>query len=99
MEVTEAFPGVSLWQDFDKACQLAEAARDPLVEAAKRERDLVVNRLPGWTVHSSERIKAAAEARCDRKVKAAQDDCEAACRHAEEELVKALDQREKARGQ
>jgi hypothetical protein len=44
--VTEAFPGVALWEKFDDDCKTAEAARDPLIEAAKSERDLVVNRLP-----------------------------------------------------
>jgi hypothetical protein len=31
------------------------------------------------------------EARRDRKLKAAQDDCDTACRRAEKELMKALD--------
>jgi putative heme iron utilization protein len=93
VEAKESFPGVSLWQDFDKACQLAEAARDLLVEAAKRERDMVVKSDPNWKVHSRERINAAAEARCAEKIKAAEDEFDAACEHAKEKLMKALDER------
>ena len=97
--MTEAFPDLALWEKLDDDCKTAEAASDPLIEAAKSERDLVVNRLPHWKVLSRERIKAAAEARYDQKVKAAQDTCEAACQLAEKELKKALDMREKAHQQ
>jgi hypothetical protein len=96
--VTEAFPGVTLWETFDQNCKLAEAVRDRAVEDATRERDLVVKSDPNWKVHSRERINAMAEVRCDRKVKAAQDNCEAACRRAEERLMEALDKREKTNG-
>lgn len=96
-EVTEAFPGVILWENFDKACQAAEEARAHRVEAAEKERNRVVQSDPNWMVHSRERINATAEARYARKVKAAEDAFEAACRKAEEELMVALDEREKAR--
>jgi hypothetical protein len=39
----------------------------------------------------SERLKAALEARRERQEKAAQEECEAACRQAEDVLMKALD--------
>jgi hypothetical protein len=38
VEATETFPGVTLWEKFDEDCREAEAIREPLVEAAKRER-------------------------------------------------------------
>jgi hypothetical protein len=98
MEAIETFPGVTLWEKFDEDCRKAEAIRDPLIEEAKRERDLVVKSDPNWKVHSRERINAMAEARCDRKVKMAEEMCDAHCKDAEEKLIEALDLREKARG-
>ena len=91
MAVIEAFPSVSLWETFDENCKAAEAARDLAVQEAKRERDQVVKADPGWKVHSRHRINAAAAARCERKVKAAQEECDAACGRAERELMEALD--------
>jgi hypothetical protein len=99
VEAAETFPGVTLWEKFDEACKEAEPIRDLLIEETKRERDLVVKSDPNWRVHSRERINAMAEARCDRKVKAAEAMYHALCKHAEEKLMEALDQREKARGQ
>ena len=93
MVATEVFPGVTLWETFDYSCKVAEAARDRAVREATAERDRVLNSLPGWKVHAPERIRAAAEARYDRKLKAAQQDCEDACRQAEKELMEALDLR------
>ena len=90
--VIEAFPGVRLWETFDENCKAAEAARDLAVQEAKRERDQVVKADPGWKVHSRHRINAAAAARCEQKVRAAQEECDAACGRAEQELMKALDQ-------
>ena len=91
MAVIEAFPGVTLWEGFDENCKAAEAARDFAIQEAKRERDQVVKADPGWRVHSRHRINAAAAARCEQKVKAAQEECDAACGRAEQELMEALD--------
>jgi hypothetical protein len=81
-----------LWEAFDENCKAAEAARDSAVQEAKRERDQVVKADPGWNVHSRQRINAAAAARCEQKVGAAQEECDPACRRAEQELMEALDQ-------
>ena len=95
--MTEVFPGVTLWERFDEDCRIAEAARDHAVAAATDERDQVVSRLSCWKLHSPERIKAAAEARFDQKMRVAQEQFESACSRAEDKLMAALDQDEKAR--
>ena len=97
VEAIETFPGVTLWEKFDDDCKRAEAARDEAVEDSVRERDRVVNSDPGWKLHSRDRINALAKARYDRKVKEAQEACDALCARAQEELMRALDDRERAR--
>jgi hypothetical protein len=97
VEAKEVFPGVTLWETFDTDCANAEAVRDRAMREATVERDGLLKWLPGWNVHSRERINAMAEARCDQKVKAAEAMYNALCKHAEEKLMEALDQREKAR--
>jgi hypothetical protein len=92
--VTEVFPDVTLWETFDEDCKQAEAVRDCSVEDATRERDRVVRSDPNWKVHSRDRINASAEARRARKVNEAHEKYDAACKRAEEYLMKALDQRE-----
>jgi hypothetical protein len=39
MDAVEAFPGVILWEGFDKTCKQAEVVRDSAVQEAARERD------------------------------------------------------------
>ena len=97
MTETEVFPGETLWERFDEDCRTAEAARGHAVAAATNERDQVVSRLSSWKLHSPERIKAAAEARFEQKMKVAQEQFESACSRAEDKLMVALDQDEKAR--
>jgi F0F1-type ATP synthase membrane subunit b/b' len=87
--VTQDVPG--LCERFEEACEVAEAARVKAVEKATRERDYLVSSISRGRVEPSERLKAVLEARCERKVEAAQEECEAACRKAEDELMKALD--------
>jgi hypothetical protein len=92
MEATEGFPGAKLWSDFDDSCKKAEVVRNCATAEATRERDRVVNSLPGWD--PTDRVKAAASARYDRKVVAAQTKCDEDCKYAEKQLMTALDQRE-----
>ena len=93
MIAKEVFSGVTLW---DRASQEAEAARDRKLERAAAERDRIVGHLPGWNVHSPERIKQAAQARYDLRAKAAEEKYEAACASAMKVLMELLDEREKA---
>ena len=84
-----------MWEKFDDNCKEAEDARDLAVKEAEKERDQVVRSLPGRTVvHAPERIKAVAKARCERRIKAAQEGYEAACTRAEHELMRVLDKRQ-----
>jgi hypothetical protein len=87
--VTQHVPG--LCERFEEACEAAEAARVQAVQKATKERDHFVSSISRGRMEPSERLKAVLEARCERKVKAAKDECEAACRQAEDELMKALD--------
>jgi len=87
--VTKDVPG--LCERFEEACEAAEAARVQAVQKATKERNHFVSSISLGRVEPSERVKAALEARRERKVKAAQEQCEAACGRAEEVLMKALD--------
>ena len=98
MAANEAFSGAQLWDSFDEACAKAETVRVRAVEEAVKERDRVLNALCAWNAHAPDRIKAAAIARWEGKTKAAQDNLDAACRSAEAELMKGLDELEKASG-
>lgn len=89
--------GVEACEKFDEACERAETVRDRAVEKATEERDQIVSSISRGRMEPSKRLKAALEARCAGRVKAAQEECEAAYRQAEEELMKALDQRDNAR--
>jgi hypothetical protein len=86
---TQDIPG--LCERFDEACEAAEAARMQAGHNATKERDHFVRSISRGRAEPSERVKAALEARRERKVKAAQEECEAACRQAEDVLMKALD--------
>ena len=90
MDAVEAFPGLILWEKFDKTCKQAEAVRDRAVEEATRERDQVINPVV-WT--ASDRVKGAANARYQAKVTASQTKCDKECENAEAELTRALEQR------
>jgi signal transduction histidine kinase len=87
--VTKNVPG--LCDRFEEACEAAEAARVQAVQKATKERDHFVSSISHGHVEPTKRLKAALEARRERKVEAAQEECEAACRQAEDELMKALD--------
>jgi hypothetical protein len=87
--VTEDVPG--LWERYEDACETAEAARVQAVTKATKELDHLVNSISHGRAEPGARLKGALKARCDRKVKAAQEDCDAACSQAEDELMKALD--------
>jgi hypothetical protein len=87
--VTKDVPG--LCESFEKACEAAEAARVQAVEKATRERDHFMSSISRGRAKPGERLETALKARCERKVKAAQEECEAACRQAEDELMKTLD--------
>ncbi len=89
MAATEDVP--SLCERFEDACEAAEAARVQAVQNATKERNRFVSAISRGHAEPSERLKAALEARRERKVKAAQEECEAACRQAEDVLMKALD--------
>jgi hypothetical protein len=86
---TEDVP--SLCERFEDACEAAEAARVQAVQNATEERNRFVGAISRGRAEPSERLTAALEARRERKVKAAQEECEAACREAEDVLMKALD--------
>jgi hypothetical protein len=87
--VTKDVPG--LCERFEETCEAAEAACAQAVQKATKERNHFVSSISHGRVEPSKRVKAALEARRERKVKAAQEDHEAACRKAEDELMKALD--------
>ena len=90
-----AFPGgVGECEKFEEACEQAEASRDIAVQKAARERDQILNSISRGAMKPSERIKSALQTRCAGRVKAAEEECEAACQTAEQELFKALDQLE-----
>ena len=93
MDAVEAFPGVILWEEFDKTCKQAEAVRDRAVQEAARERDQVINpvAVAAWT--ASDRVQRAAHARYEAKVAASQTKCDKECENAQAELTRALDQR------
>jgi hypothetical protein len=63
-----------------KRCQRATKERDHFVESISR-----------GSVGPSKRLKTVLEARRERKVKAAAEECEAAYRKAQEELMEELD--------
>ncbi len=87
------FPGdVEECEKFEEACERAAASRDLAVQKAIKERDQIMNSISYGRTKPSERIKSALEARCAGRVKAADEQCEAACRTAEQELFKALDE-------
>ena len=86
------FLGVGEWELFDEICEGAEAARDRAVREATVKRDHFVNSISGWRVESRERVRAAAEVRYAGKVKDAEEQRQAPCRSAEQDLLKALDQ-------
>jgi F0F1-type ATP synthase membrane subunit b/b' len=87
--VTKDVPG--LCERFEETCEAAEVTRVQAVEKATKERNHFVSSISRGRVEPSERLKTALEARRERKVKAAQEEYEAACGRAEEELMKALD--------
>ena len=89
MAATKDVPG--LCERFEEACEAAEAARVNAIERATNERNHFLSSISRGRAEPSEGLKAALEARRERKVKAAQEECEAACRKAEDELMKALD--------
>jgi hypothetical protein len=93
--VTKDVPG--LCERFEEACEAAEAARVQAVQNATEERNRFVGSISRGRAEPSERLKAALEARRERKVKAAQEEYEATCREAEDVLMKALDQGGKER--
>jgi hypothetical protein len=80
-----------LCESFEVACEAAEAARVEAVQKATRERDHFLSSISRGPMDPTKRLLAALEARRERKVKAAHEECEAACRKAEDELMKALD--------
>jgi hypothetical protein len=86
---TKNVPG--LCESFEVACEAAEATRVQAVQKATRERDQFLSSISHGHAEPTKRLKAALEARRERKVEAAQEECEAACRKAEDELMKALD--------
>jgi hypothetical protein len=92
MTVTEPFPAVTLWEQFDAACEEAEAARARAVKLATAERDRIVTYIAVGNLRAPDRIRSAALARYDQQVQAAQSECEAACARAQRELMAALDQ-------
>jgi len=74
---------------FDEACKRAEEDRDRAIKAAEAERNRVLNALYRWRAPG--RVRAAAETRCQAKVRRARDACDKACEDAEAELTQALD--------
>jgi hypothetical protein len=93
MSAPEAFPGVYEWEKFAATCATAEAARDHAKEAAKSEKDRVVNfsknkELCQW--NALPRVESAANARYERKAKDAEEECERACEAAQETLMEKL---------
>jgi hypothetical protein len=90
-DITVGFPG-GVCEKFDEACERAAASRNLAVQKATKERDKIMSSISNGRMKPSERIKAALEARRAGKVKAAEEQCEAACRTAEQELFKALDE-------
>jgi hypothetical protein len=93
MDAVEAFPGVSLWEDFDKTCKQAEAVRDSAVQEAARERDQVINPVAAAAWTASDRVQRVANARYEAKVATSQTKCDKECENAQAELTRALDQR------
>jgi hypothetical protein len=90
------FPG-GVCEKFEEACERAAASRDLAAQKATKERDKIMSSISNGRMKPSERIKAALEARRAGKVTAAEEQCEAACRTAEQELFKALDEIEARR--
>jgi hypothetical protein len=86
---TKNVPG--LFETFEVACEAAEAARCEAVQKVTRERDHFLNSISQGHAEPTKRLLAALEARRERKVKAAHEECEAACQKAEDELMKVLD--------
>jgi endo-alpha-1,4-polygalactosaminidase (GH114 family) len=93
MDAVEAFPGVVLWEEFDKTCKQAEAVRDRAVQEATRERDQVINPVSVVAWAASDRVQRAANARYEAKLAASQAKCDKECENAQAELTRALDQR------
>jgi hypothetical protein len=89
----DGFPGATLWWKFDDACKDAEAEFGQAVKEAATERDQILKAPCQWAAPAS--VKAAAEARYNRKRQAAQAKRDERYRRAEEELFKGLDERER----
>jgi hypothetical protein len=97
VEASEAYPGASLWTNFNASCRQAQTVRDRAMKEAARERDQVINSLPGWSDPVSDRIEPAVNARYETKASAAQAKYDKDCQHAEKELMKELGQLEARR--
>jgi hypothetical protein len=93
-EPKETSKVVSRCESFDETCEEAEAVRDRAVQKATKERGYFVSSISRGSVEPSKRLKTALEARCAGKVKAAEEQCEATCRSAEQAFFDALDQLE-----